>query len=46
VREAAAAVGRLDRIDRAKVRADCEVRFSDTAIVDTYERLYEELVGR
>jgi glycosyltransferase involved in cell wall biosynthesis len=46
VHEAASAVGRLDRIDRATVRADCEVRFSDTAIVDAYERLYQELVGR
>jgi glycosyltransferase involved in cell wall biosynthesis len=45
VHEAAAAVGRIDRIDRATVRADCEVRFSDTAIVDAYERLYKEMIG-
>ena len=45
VEEAAAAVGRLGRIDRAAARADCEARFGDRAIVDAYERLYVEMVA-
>ena len=45
VEEAAAAVGRLEQIDRKVVRADCETRFSERAIVDAYERLYREVLG-
>jgi glycosyltransferase involved in cell wall biosynthesis len=44
VDEAVSAIGRLDRIDRAAVRSDCEARFSDRAIVDAYELLYREMV--
>ncbi|HXQ21107.1 MAG TPA: glycosyltransferase [Candidatus Acidoferrales bacterium] len=43
--DAAAAVCRLRSIDRARVRADCEERFGDTAIVSAYERLYREMLG-
>ncbi len=43
--DAASAVGRLDRLDRSAARADCEARFSDTAIVDAYERIYAEMTG-
>ena len=39
------AVGRLDTIDRRVVRADCEARFSDHAIVDAYVALYREMAG-
>jgi glycosyltransferase involved in cell wall biosynthesis len=39
------AVQRLERIDRASVRADCEARFDARVIVDAYEKLYEELLG-
>ncbi|MCS3700188.1 glycosyltransferase involved in cell wall biosynthesis [Salinibacter ruber] len=35
------AVGRIDRIDRADCRSHCEEMFSQTAVVDAYERLYE-----
>jgi len=42
---AVAAAGRLDRIDRAGVRADCEARFSDDAMVSAYERLYREVIA-
>ena len=45
VEAAAAAVGRLDRIDRASVRADCEARFGDGVVVEAYERLYREMMG-
>jgi glycosyltransferase involved in cell wall biosynthesis len=45
VAEAAAAVHRLDDLDRSAVRRDCEARFADRVIVDAYERLYRELVG-
>jgi glycosyltransferase involved in cell wall biosynthesis len=45
VDEAVAAVKRLDLIDRAAVRADCEARFSDAGMVSAYERLYGEMVG-
>jgi glycosyltransferase involved in cell wall biosynthesis len=38
------AVGRLASIDRRAVRADCEARFSDRAVVDAYEALYQEMV--
>jgi glycosyltransferase involved in cell wall biosynthesis len=44
IEEAAAAVGRLDRLDRADARADCEARFSDRVVVDAYEALYREMV--
>lgn len=43
--EAARAVLRLARIDRAAVRRDCEQRFSCDAVVGAYERLYEEALG-
>jgi hypothetical protein len=43
--EAADAVSRLSRIDRAAVRHDCEQRFSCDAVVDTYARLYAEAVA-
>ena len=43
---AAGSVARLDRLDRAAARADCEARFSDGAIVDAYERIYAEMTGR
>lgn len=41
--EAVDAVLRLQEIDRASVRADCESRFDAPVIVDAYERLYEEM---
>jgi glycosyltransferase involved in cell wall biosynthesis len=44
--EAAAAVGRLDRVSRSDARADCEARFSDVAIVAAYEALYEQMTRR
>lgn len=44
--EMAAMVGRLPEIDRAACRAEGERRFSDGAIVDAYECLYQELAGR
>jgi glycosyltransferase involved in cell wall biosynthesis len=37
-------VGRLGEIDRAHCRAEAERRFSDTVIVDAYERLYAGMV--
>ena len=46
IEEAVAAVGCLQRIDRTLVRADCEARFGDRAIVDVYERLYRQAVTR
>ncbi len=46
VDEAIAAIGALGRIDRGGVRADCEARFAGTVIVDAYESLYHELIGR
>ncbi len=42
--EASKAVARLDQIDRAEVRRDCESRFSHTVIVDQYEHLYRRMV--
>lgn len=42
---AAAAVRRLDEIDRQTVRDDCEARFGDSVIVDEYERLYAEMAS-
>ncbi len=38
----AAAVGSVPQLSRAACRADCEARFSDTAIVDAYEALYHD----
>jgi len=34
------AVGRIDMIDRSDCRSRCEELFSQTAVVDAYERLY------
>lgn len=45
VEEAAAAVSRLGRIDRAAVRGDAERRFGHDAIVGEYERLYAEVAA-
>jgi glycosyltransferase involved in cell wall biosynthesis len=42
---AVAAVARVGAIDRRVVRADCEARFSDQAIVDAYEAVYREMIG-
>lgn len=36
------AVGRIDELSRRACRARCEEYFSDRAIVDEYERLYEQ----
>jgi glycosyltransferase involved in cell wall biosynthesis len=44
VEDAILAVSKLDRIDRAAVRADCEARFSSELIIDAYESLLGELV--
>ena len=46
VDEAAAAVQKIDRIDRRAVRADCETRYDWRVIADTYERLYLEVMAR
>lgn len=43
--EAAAAVNRLDAIDRILVRRDCEERFSSAVIVRMYENLYYETIA-
>jgi glycosyltransferase involved in cell wall biosynthesis len=43
VDQMAALVGRLGTIDRAIVRAEAVRRFSDTAVIDEYERLYRQL---
>lgn len=40
----AGAVGEVRQLDRAACRADCEARFSDRAIVDAYEALYQERI--
>jgi glycosyltransferase involved in cell wall biosynthesis len=45
VDDAAAAVARIASLDRAEVRRDCEARFSDTAFIDTHERLYAQMVA-
>jgi glycosyltransferase involved in cell wall biosynthesis len=45
VEEAVGAVGRLGQINRARVRANCEARFSDAAMVDAYEQLYRDLLS-
>jgi hypothetical protein len=44
VEEAVAAVAALPTIDRGRVRADCDARFSARVIVDQYERLYESMI--
>jgi len=44
VDDAVNAVAAIGRIDRQAVRADCEHRFSATAIVDRYEELYRLLL--
>jgi glycosyltransferase involved in cell wall biosynthesis len=45
VEEAAAAVPEIARLDRTRVRADCERRFAAPAVVATYERLYWEMLS-
>jgi glycosyltransferase involved in cell wall biosynthesis len=45
VRGMVQAVGRVSRLSRQACRSDAERRFSDTAIVDAYERLYREVVA-
>jgi hypothetical protein len=39
-----AAVGRLGEVSRATCRAEAERRFSDHAITDDYERLYQRMI--
>src|SRR4029077_14243485 len=43
VEEMANLVAQLGAIDRVAVRAEAVRRFSDTAVIDEYERLYQEL---
>jgi glycosyltransferase involved in cell wall biosynthesis len=45
VDEAAAAVVRVERIDRSLVRSDCETRFGERVLVNAYEGLYREILG-
>ena len=45
VEEMARAVGDVPQLSRAACRADCEARFSDTAIVDAYEALYHDRIA-
>ena len=45
VDEAAAALPAVLKLDRGAIRKDCEVRFSHIAIVDQYERLYNEMLA-
>jgi glycosyltransferase involved in cell wall biosynthesis len=44
--EMAAMVSRLVEIDRAECRAEAERRFSDSVIVDAYERLYMVMISK
>jgi glycosyltransferase involved in cell wall biosynthesis len=44
IEEAVAAVGRVDRLDRGRVRANFEVRFSAARQAREYERLYRHLI--
>jgi glycosyltransferase involved in cell wall biosynthesis len=44
--EMMALVARLPEIDRRVCRAEAERRFSDAAVVETYERLYQDMVKR
>ena len=46
VDEAAAAMEHASRLDRRRVRARCEQRFSYAVIADEYERLYREAIAR
>jgi glycosyltransferase involved in cell wall biosynthesis len=39
------AVRRLKALDRAAVRADCEIRFDAPVIVEQYERLYRDMLA-
>jgi glycosyltransferase involved in cell wall biosynthesis len=43
--ELAAAVGRVGELSRSKTRERCERLFSDRAIVEAYESLYENMVS-
>jgi glycosyltransferase involved in cell wall biosynthesis len=45
VDEMVAAVRCIDAIDRADCRARCEDRFSQTALVDAYERVYKTRIA-
>lgn len=40
------AVGRLSAIDRGQCRAAAETRFSTAAMVDRYEAIYRQMLGR
>jgi glycosyltransferase involved in cell wall biosynthesis len=44
--QAAAAVGRLDALDRAACRADVELRFTSTRMVSDYEDLFTRITER
>jgi glycosyltransferase involved in cell wall biosynthesis len=44
VEDLVAAVDRIDELDRSATRGRCERLFSDRAVVDGYESLYEEMV--
>jgi len=45
VEDLVAAVDRIDELDRAATRERCERLFSDRAVVDGYESLYEEMMN-
>jgi glycosyltransferase involved in cell wall biosynthesis len=40
------AIGRLSEIDRRRCRAAAETRFSTGVMVDQYEAIYRQLLGR
>ncbi|HVN31935.1 MAG TPA: glycosyltransferase family 4 protein [Thermoanaerobaculaceae bacterium] len=44
VGEAVDAVAHLSRLDRVAVRAECEQRFSDSVVVDSFEQLLRRMV--
>lgn len=44
IAEAAAAVNRIERLDRSRVRSHFEVRFSVTRQAEDYEQLYRHLI--
>jgi hypothetical protein len=46
VTAAMAAVSRLSTLDRARVRADCEARFSDRVLVDRMLTIMASAVAR
>lgn len=46
VEEAARAIEVLPTINRSDVRADCDARFSSTAITRAYEALYERMLNQ